>query len=234
MRDLMIIAIAWMLVLSLYAALFVTVFTKKIFEWMTNRGIERKDAIYYNRKFVHIFAGGVITILVPLVFSSPIYPLLCGLLITIFTYISHRSSKMMYWFQTDDNLNDVNFCFMWGVSIFLLWTVLENVHGVQNASWIAIIPAAFMSFGDGITGIVRNMAFKKRTKHFIGNIYMGLLCIPLGYLLGWLGGIPLGGLIAAIVASFTERYEIGPLDDNILITISSSVFIYIYVLIVLV
>ena len=229
----MLVQIAWMLILSIYAALFVTVVTKKLYEIMTKKGIKRKDAVYFNRKFVHIFAGGVITIFVPLVFDSPIFPLLSGILITLLTYFSHKSSKMMYWFQTDDNINDVNFCFMWGVSIFVLWFVLESVHGIQNASWIAIIPAAFMSFGDGITGIIRNIALKKRTKHFIGNIYMALLCIPLGYLLGLYGGIPIGGIIAAFVASITERYEIGSLDDNILITISSSIVLYIYAIIVL-
>ena len=61
---------------------------------------------------------------------------------------------------------------------------------------------------------------------------MGLLCIPLGYILGWLGGIPVGGIIGAIVASFTERFEIGPLDDNVLITISSSIIVYVYAIIV--
>ncbi len=35
------------------------------------------------------------------------------------------------------------------------------------------------------------------------------------------------GYCAAIVATFFERYEIGPIDDNILITISSTIILFI-------
>jgi len=88
-----------------------------------------------------------------------------------------------------------------------------------------------MSFGDGVTGIARNVLFKKRTKHPIGNVFMVAVCIPLGYFLGGLGGIAIGGAMAAIVASIMERYEFGPIDDNILITISSSIALYAYLII---
>ena len=72
--------------------------------------------------------------------------------------------------------------------------------------------------------------FKKRTKHPIGNVFMAAVCIPLGYFLAGFGGIAIGGVIAAIVASTMERYEFGPIDDNILITISSSIVLYMFIL----
>ena len=130
---------------------------------------------------------------------------------------------MLYWFQTDDDINDVSFCLMWGVAVFVLWVIMEN-------PWIAIIPLVFMAFGDGVTGIVRNAIFKKRIKHPIGNVFMLALCIPMGYILVHFSGIPemaMWGVIAAIVASVVERYEIGPIDDNILITVSSSIVLYV-------
>ena len=218
----MINEILWMFVLTVYIAL-VMFLLKKMYEWMINKGVEKDNVVYYNRKLVHIFAGGVITLLVPVAFSSSFYPLFCGLALTIFTYVSHKSGKMLYWFQTESDLNDVKFCFMWGITIFVLWEITGN-------PWIAVIPAAFMAFGDGITGIVRNAAFKKRTKHPIGNVFMLALCIPMGYILTYLSGIPemaMWGIIAAIVASVAERYEIGPIDDNILITVSSSIVLYV-------
>ena len=212
----------WIIILTIYT-ISAAFLTKKTYDLMINRGIRKKDAIYYNRKLVHILAGGVVTLIVPIVFSSPIYPLFCGLAITTITYLSHkrRKGKMLYWFQTEDNLNDVNFCFMWGIAIFVLWEITGN-------PWIAIIPSAFMSFGDGITGVARNAVFKKRTKHPIGNVFMAAVCIPLGYFLAGLGGIAIGGVIAAVVASVIERYEFGPIDDNILITVSSSIVLYIF------
>jgi dolichol kinase len=208
-------------ILLIIYALLIAYFTKNVYEWMINRKIKKKDAVYYNRKLVHIFAGGVIVLIVPF-FSSPFYPLISGIILTLFTYMFHKREKILYWFQTDEDINDVSFCLMWGVTIFVLWLVLKN-------PWIAIIPISFMAFGDGVTGIVRNSIFKKRTKHPIGNIFMMALCIPMGYILVYLSGVTemiMWGVIAAIVASIVERYEFGPIDDNILIAISSSIILY--------
>ena len=201
----------------------VAVLTKYAFKIMTNKGLDKEDALYYNRKFVHIFAGGVVALFVPL-YSSEWYPLFAGLLLTALTYISHRHGNSLYWFQTKKDFNDVNFCLMWGISIFVLWNLLDN-------PWLAILPATFMAFGDGITGITRNALFKKRFKHPIGNLFMAMVCMLLGYVLGGMGGIPLGAIIAGILASIIERYEFGLIDDNILITLVSSITLYGYFII---
>jgi phytol kinase len=37
--------------------------------------------------------------------------------------------------------------------------------------------------------------------------------------------IPLWGVLAAIVASIVERYEIGPIDDNVLITVTTMIIL---------
>jgi dolichol kinase len=187
---------------------------------MISKNIKKKDALYYNRKFVHILAGGVVTLFVPL-YSSPYYPLLAGFILTFLTLYSHRKGGKLYWFQSERDLNDVNFCLMWGLSIFFLWIIFDS-------PWIAIIPAAFMAFGDGITGIIRNWLFKKRFKHPIGNVFMAFVCLPMGFFFGLQADIPIGGVIAAIVASISERYEYGLLDDNIIITISSSLVLLVY------
>lgn len=209
--------------LLVYAGI-VVLLTKYVFNIMVKKGINQDDAIYYNRKFVHIFAGGIIALFVPL-FSTEWYPLLAGFLLTILTYISHKRGRDMYWFQTKKDFNDVNFCLMWGLSIFILWVVFDN-------PFLAILPATFMSFGDGITGIVRNALFKKRFKHPIGNVFMAIICLPLGYVLGGIGGIAIGGMLAGLLASIIERYEFGPIDDNVLITVVSSLVLYGYFIVV--
>jgi hypothetical protein len=87
-----------------------------------------------------------------------------------------------------------------------------------------------MAFGDGITGIVRNIVFKKRIKHPIGNIFMLAICAPMAYILAHfseISGMTFWAIAAAVVASIIERYEIGPIDDNILITVSSALVLFI-------
>jgi len=211
--------IVWFFILSIYA-IAVTLGTKFTYELMRKKGIEKNVAVYYNRKIIHMFAGGVVVLLVPFYFNSPVMPLLAGIILTILTYIPHKTGKILYWFQTEDNLNDVNFCLMWALTVFFIWIVVETPE-------IAIIPPLFMAFGDGITGIVRNAVFKKRTKNPIGNVFMVMLCIPIGYYFAGMAGIAIWGVIAAIIASIVERYEFGPIDDNILITVSSTIILLI-------
>ena len=43
--------------------------------------------------------------------------------------------------------------------------------------WLAILPALFMAYGDGVTGIIRNKMFAKRTKVRGGNLGMAILCV---------------------------------------------------------
>jgi hypothetical protein len=55
---------------------------------------------------------------------------------------------------------------------------------------------------------------------------MLLLCAPMGYFLTIISGLNFmtsWALGAAVIASIVERYEIGFIDDNILITICSSI-----------
>ncbi len=209
----------WFVLLTIYAVA-VTMATKVTYRWMRSRGAKENVATYYNRKLIHMFAGGVVVLTVPFLFTTPWYPLLAGLILTVLTYIPYHTGNILYWFQTRENRNDVNFCLMWALTVFILWLATDS-------PWLAIIPPAFMAFGDGITGVVRNAAFKKRTKHPIGNLFMLAVCIALGYLIAGQAGLEWWGIIAAAVASYVERYEFGPIDDNVLITVSAAIVLYI-------
>ena len=122
--------------------------------------------------------------------------------------------------QTEQNVNDATFALMLGTSVYLIWEY-------TNEPWLAILPSLYMAFGDGVTGIIRNKLFKKRTKSAWGNLGMAIVCLPLGFFIGNSvdPSIPVWGLISASVASFVERYEFGVIDDNILIVIASSIVI---------
>ncbi|NEX21888.1 hypothetical protein G3480_16500 [Thiorhodococcus mannitoliphagus] len=206
----------WAIGLSLYV-LCILFLTRIPYQAMVDRGMEPIRAVYYNRKIVHMMAGGVGSLLVPFVFSDPWFPLICGLLLTTLTYLAHVTGLRFYWFQTEDNRNDVKFALMWSFSVSFLWWLLDN-------PWLAILPSLYMAFGDGVTGVVRNAIIRKRSKSPIGNLFMLLLCVPMGWTIGGLAqpAIPLWGLISAVVATVVERYEFGPIDDNILITVAAS------------
>jgi len=206
----------WAIGLGLYV-LCVLFLTYLPYRAMVRRGMEPIRAVYYNRKIVHMLAGGVGSLAVPLVFHDIWYPLVAGLVLTAFTYAAHLLGLRMFWFQTPENTNDVKFALMWATSISLLWWLLGD-------PWLAILPALYMAFGDGVTGIARNALIRRRSKSPVGNLFMLMVCVPMGWVIGAQAepSIPDWGVISAVIATIIERYEFGPIDDNILITAAAS------------
>lgn len=206
-------AIGIMLFLYILAVVFATKYTYKIFR---THNFPHNVAAYYNRKIIHIFAGGIVTLLFPIFFTGVTIPLILVSIIVFALYIPHRTGKLLGWFQVEENMYEVNFAIAWGAAIGISWIIFgDPIYGV--------IPAAFISFGDAITGIVRNALFKRRTKHWLGNLAMVIVCAPIGY---YYAGI--AGLIAALVSSFVEHFEFNPIDDNILITASALIVLAIF------
>lgn len=199
--------------LFIYIIILVFIATKRLYSLMVSRGIRHNVAVYFNRKVIHMLTGGLVAIFVPILFREPFIPMLFAYILAILTYLPHRSGKILTWFQTDDNMYEVNFCIAWGTSIAILWLLTDN-------PWISILPALAISIGDAVTGIVRNVVFGYRTKHWLGNIAMAVTMIPIGYIFS--------GLIGAVtmaVASAIERIERNPIDDNILIAFTATVII---------
>mgnify|MGYP001442892867 FL=1 len=212
--------VIWFGILGLWAAI-VVFGIKPFYHYLRKQGSEHMVAVYYNRKVAHMLAGGVPIIASPMVFDNPIWVLIGGVLGSIALAATHILDRRLWWMQTEQNMNDATFALMLGLSVFVIWEY-------SNEPWLAILPSLFMAFGDGVTGIIRNKMFKKRTKSAWGNVGMAALCIPLGYIIGAMAEpqIPLWGLIAGIVASFVERYEFGPIDDNVLIVVFSSIVLF--------
>ena len=199
----------------IWVILVVQVISKKFYEAVVKTN-PHNVAVYYTRKLIHILAGGLVAISVPYLFSSPLLPFTLAMVLAVSTYLPHKTGKLMTWFQTEDNIYEVHFCIMWGVIVTLAWIIFKD-------PWYGVIPVSFMAFGDAVTGIVRNAIYKRRTKAWIGNIAMMAFCAPIGFLVT---GIP--GLVAGIVSSIIEHFELNPLDDNI--TVPLSAFLVLLVL----
>ncbi len=182
--------------------------TKPLYHRMRRRGLPHNVAVYYNRKIIHSAAGGVVALLTPFVFREPVIPAISAFLLGAFLLHARRSGRLMYWFQVPENSYEVNFTIAWGLSLLILWPILGPK--------LAVLPALFIAFGDAVTGVVRNTLFKRRTKHWAGNVAMLAVAAPLGYAYGGLLGA-----VAGLIASVVERYEFPPIDDNLLIALAS-------------
>ncbi|MEM1769594.1 MAG: dolichol kinase [Nitrososphaerota archaeon] len=200
-------------VLFVWVVFLVTFLTKRIYEFMKKRGLRDNVVVYYNRKIIHILAGGLVAIIIPYTFTTPLLPLAMALLLGLFTYIPHRTGRLMYWFQVENNMYEVSFSIMWGVVIALGWFIYNGNF------WLGVLPVLFMSIGDAVTGLVRNTLFKKRTKSWWGNLAMATVSIPMGAVMG------VAGMIAGAVASFIEHFEYHPIDDNITVPLTSFIIL---------
>jgi hypothetical protein len=52
-------------VLLIWGVFVITILTKYLYGQMGKRGFEHNVSVYYNRKIIHIFAGGLIAVLFP-------------------------------------------------------------------------------------------------------------------------------------------------------------------------
>ncbi len=203
---------------GLYAALLgvyvvlVIIAARRFYRLMLSWGLPENVALYYNRKILHVMGGGVVAVLTPLIFTSPLYPALSALIMAVILALARRRSPMN-WFQTRENAYEVNFNLAWGLSLLAVWLATGD-------PWLAVLPALYISLGDAVTGAVRNMIFARRTKHWVGNMAMALIAVPIGYAAAGLVGAATG-----FIASLVERFEWKAIDDNILIAIVTTILI---------
>ncbi|MCC6032900.1 MAG: dolichol kinase [Desulfurococcaceae archaeon] len=183
--------------------------TRYTYDLMVKKGLTHNVAVYFNRKLIHVLAGGVVALIVPFVFTSPTIPFILALVLALITWIPHKRGKLLTWFQVPDNAYEVNFCIAWGTILLASWLIF-------NTPIYGLIPVLFMSFGDAATGVVRNLIYRRRTKSWWGNFAMFLACLPIAYYFVGLWGIPVAAL-----SSYIEHYEFNPIDDNLLISATS-------------
>jgi len=189
------------------------VVSRWIYNFAVKKGYPPDSATYFGRKAIHILASGVASILIPILYKEPIIPFLSAIVLAIYTYLPHKKNKLNQWYQARNNTKEVNFSIMWGISILVGWYF-------DKTFWLGVIPVLFMSFGDGITGIIRNIIYKKRTKAWEGSFGMLFACVLIGSRMG------IAGIVAAIFATIVEKSD--RIDDNISVPIVSLITLIIF------
>lgn len=201
--------IIWGVILTAWVG-FVTLYVSKI--------ISKYTSIYVARKAIHMLGGGVVAILAPFVFSSPLIPIIASYALMVYLIAKRIKDGIMGWFQEEDNYGEIFYTFSYGTVLLIMWILEVNYWDTKDI-FISLLPIYYMSFGDGITGIIRNYVYKRRVKGFWGSVGMAIVSIPLGYFIYGLPGA-ISGLIATIV-------EVLPLvDDNLSIPFFSFIFLY--------
>ncbi|WP_278465502.1 phosphatidate cytidylyltransferase [Saccharolobus islandicus] len=207
MEDLLIEAFYGIL-LSFWVAI-VTLYISKVFE--------KKYSSYVARKVIHILGGGVTGIIILMFFQTPYIPIIASLCVLIGLLIM-RIKRTAPWFQESQSRGEIYFA----ISSLFLFSFMWYIYPEKILS---IIPFLYMSIGDGVTGIVRYIFYKKRVKGYIGTIAMIITCVPIGYYLLLPYGLQMVGILSAIIASLVEKVSI--IDDNISVPLVSSVILII-------
>lgn len=189
---------AWVVFVILYVS-------KRVYGLAIRKKLDESSARYVSRKTIHILAAGVVAVLVPFVYKEAWTPFVLSLALTAELILARRF-KMMSWFQESSNFYEVNFTVMWGASILIGWLLDKNL-------WLGVLPAIYMSIGDGVTGITRALISKKRHKGVEGSLAMLAAVLPFSLVLGY------AGITSSFVGTLAEKQKY--IDDNIAVPLAS-------------
>lgn len=198
------------LIVAAWSYAVVKLISRRIYQAAVSRGMTTDSAVYVSRKSIHILAGGVAAVLLPLAFKEALLPLAFTILFAGYVYLMRRRGRLDSWYQQPGNSFEVNFIYMWGISAALVWAATGSML-------LASVPPFFVSVGDGVTGLVRNMRRKRREKGVEGSVAMLLAILPYSLLAG------AAGAASALASTLVERQEL--VDDNIAIPAASAAII---------
>ncbi len=195
------VELMWGVVLVLWVLLMV---------FKASKIVSRKLNKYIARKFIHFTTGGLVALLAPFIFETPTVPIIGAVGMALLTIIPRYWGKDLDWYQVRNNFGDTWFCVSFAVLFFLFWYVDK---------WIAVIPALFMAYGDGVTGVVRSIIYKDWVKGWWGTVAMLAISLPIGFALKGIAG-----LISALAATAVEKMP--HIDDNITVPAVAAAVLY--------
>ena len=184
--------------------------------FMSDRIFDRVKVSVLSRKAIHITAG-IGMLILPFVFESFWWPLGISIFFLIALSILHfTNAKFGYGVRTPGRFVEIWFCVSCVVVYALIWPINP---------WLATAPLLFLSWGDGITGGIRFLFYKKQGKKgLFGSLGMWVVCLIIGVTMihpFWLG---IGGATVATIVEKITPSEGKFLDDNWSIVLSSALF----------
>lgn len=200
----------WGIVLTVWVAI-VTLYISKI--------VSKYTSIYVARKAIHMLGGGIVAILSPFLFSSPLIPIIASYFLMTYLILKRARDGIMGWFQERSNYGEIYYTFSFGTVLLLMWLLEGGSFWFTKDVFIPLLPIYYMSFGDGVTGIIRNYVYKRRVKGFWGSVGMAVVCILLGYYF-----FGFYGVISGVIATIVEALPV--IDDNLSIPFASFLFLY--------
>ena len=165
---------------------------------------------YIARKFIHFTTGGLVAALSPFIFETPTVPIIGAVGMTLMTLLPRIWGRELDWYQVKNNFGDTWFC----VSFAALYTSLWYVD-----KWLAVVPALFMAYGDGVTGVVRSVVYRDWVKGAWGSLAMLLVSLPIGAAVKGAAGV-----VSALAATAVEKLPY--IDDNITVPAVSAAVLY--------
>mgnify|MGYP000220986278 CR=1 FL=1 len=193
----------------MWGAIFVAWVLLMVFK--ASKLVSRRLNKYIARKFIHFTTGGLVAIAAPFIFETPTVPIIGAVGMALMTIIPRFWGRDLDWYQVENNFGDTWFCISFAVLFLLFWYVDK---------WIAVVPALFMAYGDGVTGIVRSIIYKDWIKGWWGTVAMLAISLPIG---AALKGV--AGLISALAATAVEKMP--QIDDNITVPAVAAAVLYV-------
>ena len=164
----------------------------------------RPAPFFISRKVAH-FGAGIAIALLPLWFSSILWPALLSGGFLLLLLATHRTS-IWHGFARPGRISEVVFALSVFISIMVAWNI---------DPWLSILPGLFMAFGDGVTGLVRYRVYRREVKGWWGTAACLVACALLALLVQpyWVG------LAGAAIFSVVEKLcgDVGriKIDDNL-------------------
>lgn len=182
------------------------------------------------RKIGHIL-GGIPYLISPWLFDSSWPVVLVSAGFTVLLTIAHLERKELFrgvgGVSRPGSIAEVTYPLAGTISLLVGWTWLGN-------PWLGVVPILYMSWGDGIAGIIRYVLYAKepmpigKPKRWEGSIVFITVCALVALLFQpyW---VAFAGLIMATIAeSLCSQDGVIKVDDNLPIALSALATIVVF------
>lgn len=172
---------------------------------MSDRIFDRVKVSVLSRKAIHMTAG-IGMLIAPFVFHSFWWPLGVSIFFLVaLSVLNFTRAAFGYGIRTPGRFVELWFCCSCVVCYAVLWRI---------DPWLATAPVLFLSWGDGVTGLIRWPLYHRQgEKGIMGSVGMIAVCLLVAIMVHpyWIGA---AGAVAATVAERHTPSRGYWFDDN--------------------